>query len=66
MLALILKQNILKSDSERPIVKAIVKEELEGYITNHLKERLPFYQQAKLKLNVDGLRLEDLVQQVHK
>lgn len=63
---LILKQNILKSDSERPIVKAIVKEELEGYITNHLKERLPFYQQAKLKLNVDGLRLEDLVQQVHK
>jgi len=59
---LILKQNILKSESERPIVKTIAEEELEAYISNHLKERLPFYEQAKLKLNVNGLRLEDIIQ----
>jgi len=58
---LILKQNILKSDSERPIVKAVPESELEAYIANHLKQRLPFYNQAQLKVNVDGLRLNDLL-----
>jgi shikimate kinase len=57
----ILKQNILKSDDERPIVKAIPKEDLEVYISKHLNERLPFYQKAKLKVNVDGLKLSDLI-----
>lgn len=57
----ILKQNILKSDDERPIVKAIPEEELEAYIANHLKERMPFYQQAQFKVNVKGLELSDLV-----
>ena len=59
---LILKQNILKSDGERPIIKAIPNNELEAYIANHLDERLPFYQQAQLNVNVDGLRLDDLIQ----
>lgn len=59
---LILKQNILKSNGERPIVKAIPENELEAYIANHLNERLPFYQQAQLNVNVDGLRLEELIQ----
>ena len=57
---LILKQNILKSNGERPIVKAIPENELETYIANHLIERLPFYQQAQMSVNVDGLKLEDL------
>ncbi len=58
----VLKQNILKSDDERPIVKAVPKGELETYIANHLNSRLPFYQQAQFKCNVDGLELEDLKQ----
>lgn len=56
----ILKQNILKSDGERPIVKAVPENELETYIANHLNERLPFYEQAQLKVNVDGLSLNGL------
>jgi len=58
----ILMQNILKSDGERPIVRAIPETELEAYIANHLGERLPFYRQAQLNVNVDGLRLEELIQ----
>ena len=58
---LVLKQNILKSDDERPIVKAIPNNELEAYIANHLKDRIPFYQKAQFKLNVKGLELSDLV-----
>lgn len=58
---LILKQNILKSKGERPIVKAIPDSELEAYIADHLNGRLPFYQQAQLKVNVDGLQLNDLI-----
>ena len=58
----VLKQNILKSSSVRPIVQTIPENELEDYIANHLEERLPFYQQAHLSVNVDGLNLEDLKQ----
>ncbi len=58
----ILKQNILKSDDERPIVKAIPESELEAYISKHFNERLPFYQKAKLKANIKGLKLSDLVE----
>ncbi len=36
--------------------------ELEAYIGNHLKERLPFYQQAQIRVNVDGLELEGLIE----
>tara|TARA_R110001583_G_scaffold37257_1_gene121715 strand:+ start:287 stop:796 length:510 start_codon:yes stop_codon:yes gene_type:complete len=58
----VLKHNILKSDDERPIVKAVPEVELETYIANHLNSRLSFYQQAQFKCNVDGLKLEDLKQ----
>lgn len=58
----VLKQNILKSDDERPIVKTVPESELETYIGNHLNSRLSFYQQAKFKCNVKGLKLEDLRQ----
>jgi shikimate kinase len=58
----VLKQNILKSDDERPIVKAVPEGELETYIANHLNSRLPFYQQAQFTCKVDGLTLENLKQ----
>ncbi len=57
----ILKQNILKSNTERPIVKSIPESELEAYISNHLDERLPFYQLAQTRVNVDGLKLKNLI-----
>ena len=59
---LILKQNILKSEGERPLVKAIPESELETYIADHLKQRLPFYNLAQHRVNVDGLTLNDLVE----
>ena len=59
---LVLKQNILKSDDERPIVKSVPESELESYIANHLKSRLPYYRLAEFKCNVDGLKLKDLKQ----
>lgn len=55
-----LKLNILKSDDERPIVKAIPENELEAYVANHLKGRMPFYQKALIKVNVEDLELSDL------
>jgi len=58
----ILKQNILKSEDERPIVKSIPESELEAYITGHLNQRLPFYDLAQYRINVDGLSLTDLVE----
>lgn len=58
----VLKQNILKSGSVRPIVERIPESELEAYIADHLEKRLPFYKQAHLSVNVDGLSLEDLCQ----
>ena len=59
---LMLKQNILKSEDERPIVKSVLESELESYIANHLNSRLPYYQLAQFKCNVDGLTLDNLIE----
>ena len=52
-------ENILKrltSEREkRPLIKHLKDEELLFYITEKIREREPFYQQAKIILNVDDL-----------
>lgn len=48
--------NRLTSEKEkRPLIKDLSTEELLFYITEKIKEREPFYSQAKIVLNVDNL-----------
>ncbi len=54
-----LKKNVLRSKGKRPILRNIPENELEAYISKHLNERLPFYEQADIKINVEDLIFED-------
>ncbi len=40
-------ERLIRGRYKRPIVKALKNEEIRDFVCQHLKERLPFYQQAK-------------------
>ena len=50
-----LYKHLLMAKVERPLLKGKSPEELIGYITEHLKERAPFYEKAKYTLDVNVL-----------
>ena len=47
---------------ERPLLKGKSQEELIDYITTHLQEREPYYQQARYQLDVNLLDNYDKIQ----
>lgn len=50
-----LYRHLLMAKVERPLLKGKSPEELIAYITEHLQERVPFYEKARHTLNVDVL-----------
>jgi shikimate kinase len=46
---------------ERPLLKDKSPEELIAYITDHLKERAPFYEKARYTLDVNVLDNHDKI-----
>ena len=50
-----LYKHLLMAKVERPLLKDKSPEELIAYITEHLKERAPFYEQARYTLDVNVL-----------
>ena len=51
----VLYRHLLMAKVERPLLKNKTSEELTAYITEHLKEREPFYQKARYTLDVSVL-----------
>ena len=50
-----LYKHLLMAKMERPLLKGKSSEELIAYITEHLKERAPFYEKARYTLDVNVL-----------
>ncbi len=50
-----LYKHLLMAKVERPLLKGKTQDELISYITEHLKEREPFYQKARYSLDVSLL-----------
>jgi len=50
-----LYKHLLMAKVERPLLKGKSSEELVAYITEHLKERAPFYEKARYTLDVNVL-----------
>jgi shikimate kinase len=50
-----LYKHLLMAKVERPLLKGKSPEELIAYITEHLKERAPFYEKARYTLDVNVL-----------
>ncbi len=57
-----LYQHLLMAKVERPLLKNKTEEELIAYITEHLKEREPFYSKARYTLDVNILDNNDKIQ----
>lgn len=51
----VLYNHLLMAKVERPLLKGKSPEELTAYITEHLKERAPYYEKARYTLDVDVL-----------
>jgi shikimate kinase len=58
-----LYKHLLMAKVERPLLKGKSPEELIGYITEHLKERAPFYEKAKYTLDVNVLDEYDKIKE---
>ena len=50
-----LYKHLMMAKVERPLLKNKSPEELIAYITEHLKERSPFYEKARYSLDVNVL-----------
>ena len=57
-----LYKHLLMAKVERPLLKGKSPEELIAYITEHLKERAPFYEKAQHTLDVSVLDTHDKIQ----
>ena len=57
-----LYKHLLMAKMERPLLKGKSSEELIAYITEHLKERSPFYEKARYILDVNVLDEYDKIQ----
>lgn len=57
-----LYKHLLMAKIERPLLKGKSAEELIAYITEHLKERSPFYEKARYVLDVNVLDEYDKIQ----
>jgi shikimate kinase len=57
-----LYKHLLMAKVERPLLKGKSPEELITYITEHLKERAPFYEKAQHTLDVSVLDTHDKIQ----
>ena len=58
----VLYKHLLMAKIERPLLKDKTPEELIAYITDHLKERAPFYEKARYTLDVNVLDESDKIQ----
>ena len=57
-----LYKHLMMGKVERPLLKGKSSEELIAYITEHLKERAPFYEKARYTLDVSVLDEYDKIQ----
>jgi len=58
----LLRDRIIESKTERPLVKNLSQDNLLQYIRRHLQNRLPFYEQAQYKIVSGNLELNDFLQ----
>ena len=55
----VLKEHLLMGKSQRPLIQGKTPDELEAYIEESLKTRLPFYQKAKHIIHIDVIHTKE-------
>ncbi|MFD1629439.1 shikimate kinase [Pseudopedobacter beijingensis] len=62
----VLADRLIAAKTERPLIKGKSKEELLEFIKEKLKERRPFYEQARIKLDGVDLTPDDVIAALEK
>jgi len=57
-----LARRLLRSHTERPLIKGKSETELQQYITTKLTEREPFYNRAHIIMETENISIEELLQ----
>jgi len=57
----ILASRLIGAKAERPLIKNLGEQQLKEFITNKLAEREPFYNQCKLIVEKNNLKVDDLI-----
>lgn len=59
-----LAERIISSKTERPLIKYVSNDELPAFITQHLNDREAFYKRARLTIQGESLKIDELVQRI--
>ncbi|MDO5481703.1 MAG: shikimate kinase [Bacteroidaceae bacterium] len=58
----VLKEHLLMGKNKRPLIQGKKPEELEDFVRESLKGRLPFYQEAKNVINIEVVHTDEDIQ----
>ena len=59
-----LVEKLKNKRAKRPLIKNLSKDELQEYIAKHLFDRNFYYQNAKFKVNIDGKKKKEIVEEI--
>lgn len=59
-----LQQRLMNSKKQRPLIKSLNNNELLRFIEVKLKERLPFYERAKITLDRNSQSIDEIIKRV--
>ena len=60
-----LARRLLRSHTERPLIKGMTENELQQYITEKLAEREPFYRRAQFVVQTESFSMDELLKSLH-
>jgi len=60
-----LTRRLLRSHTERPLIKGKTEKELQQYIVEKLSEREPFYHRAHIVVQTENFSMDDLLRSIH-
>ncbi len=59
-------KRLKKKKRSRPIVASLSDEKLSDFIAKHLFERRPYYEKAKIRINIDGMTKKEVAKKIAK
>jgi shikimate kinase len=59
-------KRLIKKKSKRPLIASLEDDKIPEFVAKHIFERLPFYEQAKMKIKIDDKTKKELATELEK
>jgi len=59
-------KRLIKKKSKRPLIASLEDDKIPEFVAKHIFERLPFYEQAKIKIKIDDKTKKELATELEK